>query len=67
MQVLFIKAAHKSGGIMQQRCSSVCLFVCLSVVCEICEIIRYMSTPGASGAYRIDPYTLVSLSCLVVL
>jgi len=44
---------------------SVCLFVCLLSV----KYVKSFATCqhlGASGAYRVDPYTLVSLSCLAV-
>jgi len=41
----------------------VCLFVRLSAVCEIFDVIRYVAAPGGerAGAYRIVSDTLVLL------
>jgi len=39
-------------------CLSVCPFVCSSVACEICEVIRYVAAPdGERRAHRIDSDT----------
>jgi len=40
---------------------SVCLFVRLSVACEICQIIRYVAAPGGERVFRINTDTVVCI------